>query len=288
MNPTLCLFGFGYTAAFLAEQASLLGFNITGTSRSQETRDDYRKQNYHLVDFKATDVDIVLRRATHVFISTPPSSLGDPVLTDFLPLLETYCHQWQWIGYASSTGVYGNHEGAWVNESSPTHALGPQAQRRLEAETAWLAFAKKHNLPLHIFRLAGIYGPARNALKEIVAGKAYSIYKEGQVFSRIHVSDIAKVIIASLQKPNPYSIYNLADDEPASSLEVDHYATTLLNRSPLPIIPFEKASLSPMAKEFYSNNRRVSNSKIKREFDLELDYPSYREGLLQLYEKKQY
>jgi nucleoside-diphosphate-sugar epimerase len=219
-----------------------------------------------------------------LLVSIPPvPQLGDPVLADLLGLLEKYCRQVEWLGYLSSTGVYGNHEGAWVDEFTLPKNIGIRSALRLEAEMAWLGLAKKIPLPIHIFRLAAIYGPNRNALSDIVKGKTQSIYKEGHFFSRIHVQDIANIIIASIQKPNVGSIYNVADDLPAPSHEVYEYAATLLNRDILPLVPFQKAILSDMSQEFYHNNRRVSNAKIKHEFNLQLDYPSYRQGLKQLY-----
>ena len=143
--------------------------------------------------------------------------------------------------------------------------------------------AQNYQLPLHIFRIAGIYGPQRNALTRIAQGKTQTIYKENHNFSRIHVEDIAAVLIASIKNPNPISIYNIADDEPAPAHEVDEYAAHLLH-APMPEkVPFELATLSPMAKEFYTHHRRVSNAKIKQELLVKLTYPTYREGLQQLY-----
>lgn len=283
MNKTICIFGFGYTAKFLAKALAKIDFSITGTSRNSQTRDNYQKMGYEIVDFN--DVDRILGRSTHLLISIPPDPVrGDLVLANFLALLKRYRRQLEWIGYLSSTAIYGNHDGAWVNEMTIPKNLGTRAALRLKTEMAWLNTADQFQLPIHIFRLAGIYGPNKNVLTDIVNGrKTESIYKEGQFFSRIHVEDIAKTIIASIQKPCPGAVYNVADDLPAPSHEVDLYATSLLNRSALPLIPFEKATLSDMAREFYRNNRRVSNIKIKEEFTLALDYPSYRAGLKKIY-----
>lgn len=283
MNKAICILGFGYTAKYVAEKLSKMNFTITGTSRNLSIRDYYQKKGYNIVDFKDIQVDHILHRSTHLLILIPPAPLlGDPVLTDLLGLLEKYCRQLEWVGYISSTGVYGNHDGAWVDEFTLPQNIGTRGALRLEAEMAWLDVAKKLQLPIHIFRLAAIYGPERNVLSDI-ANKTQSVYKDGHFFSRIHVQDIVKIIIASIQKPNIGSIYNIADDLPAPSHEVDQYAASLLHRDSLPLVPFEKAVLSDMAQEFYRNNRRVSNAKIKQEFKLQLDYPSYREGLKQLY-----
>ena len=143
---------------------------------------------------------------------------------------------------------------------------------RLKAEQAWLSFAQKHLLPLHIFRLSGIYGPGRNVLERLIQGKKQSVFKENQVFSRIHVEDIVTTLLASIQLPNPLSIYNVSDDEPAPAHVLDQYAAKLLHREPLPLIPFSEAHLSPMEKEFYANNRRISNLKIKEELQVALNY----------------
>ena len=265
-----------------------MNFSISGTSRDPEKRKCYQEIGYKIVDFSSADIDKVLKQSTHLLMSIPPvAGIGDPMLANF-SLLEKYHQQLEWVGYISSTAVYGNHYGAWVDETKPPANLGARAILRLEAEIAWLDIAKKLELPLHIFRLAGIYGSNRNVLRDIFNGKTESIYKEGNFFSRIHVEDISKVIQASIQEPNPHSIYNVADDLPAPSHEVDAYACFLLNKQPLPLIPFEQAVLSDMGKEFYSNNRRVSNAKIKKEFKLQLNYPSYKEGLMQLYQKGYY
>lgn len=289
MRPKMLIFGFGYTAAFLAKKLAGMDFHITGTSRTQEPVPQDIKKGYELINFTNTDVEKCLRSATHILVSTPPSAqLGDPVIGNFVELIKNYAPQYQWLGYLSSTGVYGDHQGKWVDESSASISLGPQAQLRLKAEKAWLTLAQNHQLPLHIFRIAGIYGPQRNALTRIAQGKTQTIYKENHYFSRIHVQDIAEVLVASIKMPNPISIYNVSDDEPAPAHEVDEYAARLLNVAALERLPFEFATLSPMAKEFYTHHRRVCNSKIKQELLVTLRYPTYREGLQNLYEAGDY
>jgi len=283
--PKMFIFGFGYTAQFLAKKLAQLNFQITGTTRDK-TKLGYQDEGAGrviMVNFTEADVERELQSATHVLVSTPPSGpLGDPVLINFMPLIKKYIPQMQWLGYLSSTGVYGDHQGDWVDESSASLNLGQQAQFRLNAEQAWLSLAKEYQLPLHIFRIAGIYGPQRNALTRMSHGKTQTIYKKNHFFSRIHVDDMVSTLIASIQTPNPLSIYNLADDEPAPSYAVDEYAASLLG-VPLPQrVPFEQATLSPMANEFYTHHRRVSNAKIKRELLVKLQYPTYREGLKQL------
>lgn len=285
MPPKLLIFGFGYTASFVASQLIQFNFRITGTSRNKACLKHGKDKRIELIDFSRQEIERNLQDTTHLLISTPPcGELGDPVLANFIDLIKKYAPQMQWVGYLSSTGVYGDHQGAWVDESSATINLGKQAQLRLAAEKAWSLLAQQCQLPLHIFRIAGIYGPQRNALTRVAQGKAQAIYKENHYFSRIHVEDIAAVLQASIQNPNPFSIYNLADDEPTPSHEVDDFACQLLNLPPLKKIPFEEAMLSPMAREFYTHHKRVSNRKIKEELLVQLTYPTYRQGLQHLYD----
>lgn len=291
MKNKICIFGFGYSADFIARSLSILGFNVTGTSRNQSRRKYYKNLGYKLADFNITEVENVLRDTTHMLILIPPNEVGqDPVLSFFLPLLKKYRDQWQWIGYASSTSVYGNHNGAWVNENTQTNKdnVGYRGRQRLAIENTWLDIASQFGLPVHIFRIAGIYGPYRNALKAIKEGKMYAIYKKEHFFSRIHVFDIVKVIEASIKKPNPTSIYNVADDFPAPSYKVNLYAAKLLHKTPLTLIRFNQAKLTNTLKEFYSNNRRITNEKIKTELEIKLDYPSYKQGLCDLFKESAY
>lgn len=289
MRPKMLIFGFGYTAAFLAKKLADMDFHITGTSRTPDSFSQDIEKGYDLINFTKIDVEKCLRSATHILISAPPTAqFGDPVLSNFVDLIKKYASQSQWLGYLSSTGVYGDHQGKWVDESSASISLGPQAELRLNAEQAWLTLAQNHQLPLHIFRISGIYGPQRNALTRIAQGKTQTIYKENHYFSRIHVQDIVEVLVASIKMPNPISIYNVSDDEPAPAHEVDEYAARLLNVAALERLPFEFATLSPMAKEFYTHHRRVSNIKIKQELLVTLKYPTYREGLQTLYDAGDY
>jgi nucleoside-diphosphate-sugar epimerase len=289
MHPKMLIFGFGYTANYLANKLTALDFHVVGTSRNQEVRKQHTEKGYELIDFTKSDIEKNLSSASHILVSTPPSlDFGDPVLANFVDLIKKYARSSQWLGYLSSTGVYGDHQGEWVDESSKSLSLGGQARVRFNAEKAWISLAQNHQLPLHVFRIAGIYGPQRNALTRLTQGKVQTIYKENHFFSRIHVADIAAVLLASIQNPNPISIYNIADDEPAPSYEVDAYAAQLLNLPAPERIPFEHAALSPMAKEFYTHHRRVSNAKIKQELSIKLNYPTYREGLQHLYDTGDY
>ena len=222
-----------------------------------------------------------LAGASHVLMSIPPDEEGDAALD---------CHGAdiaavrgvEWIGYLSTTGVYGDTGGAWVDEGAAPAPTGMRGRRRLAAEKAWLAFGAQHGLAVHVFRLAGIYGPGRNALATVRRGAAKRIEKPGHVFSRIHVSDIAQVLAASIAQPRPGAIYNVCDDEPAPAADVVAHACALLGVAPPPLTRLEDADLSPMARSFYADNRRVSNARIKSELGVALRFPDYRAGLASL------
>ena len=220
---------------------------------------------------------------SHIVLSAAPDTTGDPALPLLQPALQETAEQMKWLGYLSTTGVYGDHEGAWIDEDTPPGPLGERGQRRVAAEAAWGELAAAHDLPMHYFRLAGIYGPGRNQLAALKAGTARRIDKTGQVFSRIHVEDIAMILLASMAKPQAGRAYSVCDDEPAPPQDVVAYAATLLGMAPPPLIAFEDADLSPMAKSFYGENKRIKNSRIKQELGVTLKYPSYREGLRALF-----
>ncbi|KTC83809.1 SDR family oxidoreductase [Legionella brunensis] len=283
MNPYFFIFGFGYTAKALAPKLFAQDFNLIGTSR---TPDEHPKNNLgiKLINFDSPSLKNYLSLATHLLICIPPTAtLSDIVLIKYGDLIKKQAPYLKWLGYLSSTGVYGDHQGNWVSEESECIPHTPTGIARLKAEQDWFLFAKEHQVPLHVFRLSGIYGPGRNALERLLQGKNHSVFKEKQVFCRIHVEDIISTLLASIQAPNPLSIYNVSDDEPAPAHLVDQYAANLLHREPLPLIPFSEAHLSAMEQEFYANNRRVSNLKIKEELHVDLQYPTYKEGLTQIW-----
>jgi nucleoside-diphosphate-sugar epimerase len=281
MRPHLLIFGFGYTAHFLAKKAQEISIQITATTRDHDALGDNREFDCEVIQFSEKNIERALATTSHILISTPPThGRGDPVLVNMGHLLKKHMKNIQWIGYLSSTSVYGDHQGDWVDESSTPIALGGLGQLRLSAENAWVSFAETYQVPLTIFRLAGIYGPQRNVLERLIAGKNDTIVKDGHFFSRIHVDDIVLAVVAAMQHPKPgVSIYNVADDAPTPSHVVDEYAAALLQRPPLKKIAYEIATLSPMAQEFYSHNKRVSNAKLKQAFNIQLTYPSYKEGL---------
>lgn len=283
MSRCFLIFGFGYTAQILAPKLLSQGFTVVGTSRNIEKHQN-NNLNLKLVDFNSPDLEKYISQSTHLLISIPPTNgVDDLVLVQYGESIKKQAAHLQWLGYLSSTGVYGDYQGDWVNEDTMCMPQTPSGIARLKAEKSWTLYAKENQLPLHIFRLSGIYGPGRNVLERLIKGKKFSIFKKEQVFCRIHVEDIASTLCASLKWPNPLSIYNVSDDEPAPAHVVDHYGAMLLHQKAPLLLPFSEASLSPMEREFYANNRRVSNAKIKKELDVTLKYPTYREGLTQIW-----
>lgn len=268
MTNLFC-FGFGYVAQRLT--GYLKEWTVEGTSR--------QNPNHLLFTGQAPLDEAILKNYNSFLISIPPTENGDIVLQQHKDFFLRHKDQIHWIGYLSATSVYGDHQGNWVDEKSPTHPSSTSGRNRLLAEQQWLDLYKKAGLPIHIMRLSGIYGPERNVLTAIMRGNAPIIYKKDHVFSRIHVDDICQVLHSSLTTPNPGSIYNLADDEPASSADVMIYGYGLLNKTPPALIPFDQAQLSPMALDFYSDHKRINNSKIKEELGIILHYPHYRDGL---------
>ena len=277
-NRSLFIFGFGYTAQALAALAAADGWDIAGTSRKAETRKLLQSLGYKGVDFEADAVAPALATASRILVSTPlDRSWHDPVLAQFGEMLGN-----QWIGYLSTTGVYGDHQGAWVDENTPPIPSGERAMGRKRAEEQWLERGAQ------VFRLAGIYGSGRNALKGLKDGTARPIYKKDQVFSRIHVEDIARILLKAMEQGGGASIYNVCDDLPAASHEVIQYAAELLHLPPPELIPFEQADLSEMGREFYGSSRRVRNDKVKHELGITLLYPTYKEGLKAMLERGDY
>ena len=286
MTNKLFCFGFGYTAGVLAERLAGQSFTIVGTRRNPATS-LVKPAAIPLCMFDGTqpsaEVISLLPDTTHVLISTPPGSDADPVLqwhAADLARLSTL----KWIGYLSTIGVYGDTDGGWVDETSPLQPSSERGRRRAEAEAAWRAFAGAHGKHVEVFRLPGIYGPGRNTLQTIRAGTARRIVKPGQVFNRVHVADIATTLaramtLASTGLSPPYDAYNVVDDEPAPPQDVVTFAADLLGLPPPPEIPFDAADLSPMARSFYGENKRVSNARLKSALLIDLAYPTYREGL---------
>jgi len=283
----LFVFGLGYSAMALARRLrDAGGWTIAGTRRSQAGLEELTQEGIeaHRFDGDAPLDEAgreALANATHILTSVPPDEGGDLVLRLHGDALAESAALW--IGYLSTTGVYGDTGGEWVDESAPVKPSGLRGERRAAAERAWLALGEG-TAPVHVFRIAGIYGPGRNALAQLRAGTARRTEKPGHIFSRIHVEDIAAVLAASMARPNPGAVYNLCDDRPAPGPDVVTFAAGLLGVEPPPLVLFEEADLSPMAASFYADNRRVRNDRIKQELGVTLAYPDYEVGLRALYE----
>ena len=283
-NRLFC-FGLGFAAEALARRLKSKGWRVAGTARTRERVKALADLGYEAFIFAPghplSDPAGALRDTTHVLISTPPDGAGDPVLAAHMHDLSAVKPLPQWLGYLSTTGVYGDHGGDWVTEHTPVAPESERAKRRVAAEHAWLALGMALNLPVQIFRLAEIYGPGRNQLETVRNGTARRIVKPGQVFSRIHVEDIAMVLEASIAHPRAGAIYNVCDDEPAPPHEVVAFAAGLLGIEPPRLEPFEDAakSMSEMALSFYADSKRVKNDLIKAELGVVLRYPAYRQGL---------
>lgn len=279
----LFCFGLGYSAQALASRLSLQGLSVSGTVRSADKAGRLSAQGLATSVFDGGELAVegarALASARLLLASVPPDPAGDPVLRRYGAWLAGRARQFDWVGYLSTTGVYGDRAGGWVDEASALLPSGPRGRRRVEAEAAWLALHAEAGLPVHIFRLAGIYGPGRSAFDALRDGTARRIDKPGQVFSRIHVDDLAGVLAASITRPQPGRIYNVCDDEPASPAEVVAHAAGLLGVPVPPLVSLDEAQLSDMGRSFYADNKRVRNDRMKRELAVSLAYPSYREGL---------
>ncbi|MBI3445336.1 MAG: SDR family oxidoreductase [Magnetospirillum sp.] len=266
------LFGLGFSGRVIARHLRAAGWEVAGTTRSGEAL-DLPGVTIHPFDRDHGFPDGLLDGVDAVLSSVPPDGLGDPVLDAVSESLRRAAPGW--LGYLSTTGVYGDHGGGWVDEATPANPSLDRSRRRLAAETQW------REMGAHVFRLAGIYGPGRSAIDTVRAGQARRVIKPGQVFSRIHVDDIAAAIQASLARPHAGAIYNLCDDDAAPPQEVITHACALLGVEPPPELPWEEArqSLSAMALSFYADNKRVANRRMKEELGVVLTYPTYREGL---------
>ena len=275
-------FGLGYSAQALAGPLAARGWEIAGTVRDPGTLERLKQRGYKMARFAdPSDRDGVanlLRGTTHLLHSIPPVAGVDPVLAQFRDQLAALASL-RWVGYLSTVGVYGGSDGAWVDESMKPEPRNARTEARVAAEKEWLAFGEETGCPVQIFRLAGIYGPGRSAFDKLRDGTARRIVKQGQVFNRIHVDDIASTLEASIARPRQGAIYNIADNYPAPPDEVIAYAAELVGLPLPPAVPFEEAELTPMARSFYEGNRRIANHLIKSELGVQLAFPSYREGL---------
>ncbi len=289
MGKALLVFGHGYTANFLSKKLLPLGWKVYGTVRSGDsatkTTEALRRTGVVPVPWTADAVQHALTQVSNVLVCTAPGQSGDPVLLDFSQEL-TAAPDLAWLGYLSTTAVYGDHKGGWVDEDTKLSPTTKRGKLRVKAEQSWQKLGEKQQLPLHIFRLAGIYGPGRGPFAKVQSGSARRIIKENQVFSRIHVEDIVRALAASIAKPNPGAVYNLCDNEAAPPEDVIEMAAKLLNLPVPESVAFEAADLSPMARSFYAESKRVSNSRYLSDLNVKLKYPTYREGLKALLARK--
>lgn len=281
-SPHLFCFGLGYSATWLARDLQSQGWRVSGTHRlgDEVPGGDVSTFTFDR-DHPLEDFDAVFADVTHVLVSVPPDNAGDPVLDLHGGDLARHAGHLEWLGYLSTVGVYGDTGGKPVNETSRLLPTQERSRFRGLAETHWQNLAVRSQLSLHVFRLAGIYGPGRSPLDKVRTGRAQRISSPGHFFSRIHVADIANILKTSIAKPNPGRVYNVCDDDPAEPSDVIKFACELLN-APIPDeVPFEEAikTMSPMAQTFWADNRLVMNDRIKDELGVKLDYPDYKSGL---------
>lgn len=281
----LFAFGLGYSAKKLGARLAARGWRVAGTARDGAKVARLKAKGFEAAQFTgdhpSPEVTRLLARTTHLLHSIPPDDSGDHVLTHYEDMLKSL-GTLQWVGYLSTVGVYGDQHGQWVDEDTPTKPNSARTEARVAAEQAWLDFGDETGIPVHIFRLAGIYGPGRSVFDKLAAGTARRISKDGQVFSRIHVDDIASVLEASIANPRAGAIYNVADDEPAAPGDVVVHAAEMIGIEPPPEIDFEDADLPPMVRSFYEGSRKIGNALIKSELGVSLRYPTFREGLKSL------
>jgi nucleoside-diphosphate-sugar epimerase len=280
MTQTLLSFGHGYSAQALGRLLLPRDWRVIGTTRSEDKAAALMQDGIEPRIWPGADMIPALDAATHLLISAAPGEDGDPVLAELRDEIAKRAGQFAWVGYLSTTGVYGDHQGDWVDENAPLTPATKRGIARVKAEAAWSAI---DGLPLHIFRLAGIYGPGRGPFAKVRNGTARRIIKPGQVFSRTHVADIARVLDASIRRPNPGTAYNVCDNDPAPPEDVIGYAAELLGMPVPPAEDFETAEMTPMARSFYAESKKVRNERIKGELGVELLYPDYKSGLKALF-----
>ncbi|GLO77031.1 SDR family oxidoreductase [Sulfitobacter pontiacus] len=279
MEKTLLSIGHGFSARALAARLVPQGWRIVGTTRSPDKADAIADTGVEPVVWPGADLGALIAQFPNVLVSAGPDSAGDPVLNAVEDAVTRAAPDLRWVGYLSTTGVYGDHDGDWVDEDTPLTPSTKRGRARVTAEARWQAIS---DLPLHIFRLAGIYGPGRGPFAKVRAGTARRIIKPGQVFSRIHVEDIAQALELSLQRPAPGAVYNLCDDDPAPPQDVIAHAAELLGLPVPPAIPFDQADMTPMARSFYAESKKVRNDRIKQALGWAPQFPTYRAGLAAL------
>ncbi|MEM9677157.1 MAG: SDR family oxidoreductase [Pseudomonadota bacterium] len=301
-NMRLGIFGAGFSGKHIGALAADRGASVWGTTRSKEKFDQLSKLGIKPMEFDGETIGSTLSKAlqttTHLVISVaPPRDEGsnieghpvDPVLQAFadqsgsiLPDLKTLLPRLEWVCYLSTVGVYGNYDGAWIDEEAGLQPTSSRSRQRVRAEQEWQTVCAEHGIPLAIFRLSGIYGPGRNALVSADRGKSRRLVKPGQVFNRIHAADIAQAVALGMPKASA-GVFNITDNEPAPPQDVVAHAHALLGTEPPPELDFATAELSPMARSFYGENKRVSNQRSKTVLGMSYAYPNYREALDAMY-----
>jgi len=287
-TPHLLVFGLGYSGIRIAADRRNAGWQVSGTTRSPEKARALLDLGINGLVFDGDAgpvpeddaVRTALGSATHLLMTAAPGRDGDPFLRRFRDqALGLGNGPLRWMGYLSTTGVYGDHDGGWVDESTEPVPGLDRTKRRRTAEREWETLSSITGAPLQIFRISGIYGPGRSALDRIRSGRARSVVKEGSVFNRVHVDDIAGIVTAGMERPDLTGAFNVSDDLPAPNWEVMRHAAELLGADPPPEIPFEDAGLSPMGASFFAEDRRVRNTRAKADLGYEFQHPTYREGL---------
>lgn len=278
MKKILLSIGYGYCAQDFVKNLPRNEWKIIVTTRSEAKALELTAQGLSVAVWPKTDLTPYIKQATHILSSVAPNEAGDPVLNEYKKVLKQFSKNLNWVGYLSTTGVYGDHDGGWVDETTKTTPSTRRGQLRVLAEKSWLDIG----LPLHIFRLAGIYGPNRGPFVKLRSGTARCLVKKNQVFSRIHVEDITKTLLASINNPTKCGIYNVCDDMAAAPQDVIIYAAKLLNIAPPEFEDFKTAKMNLLARSFYSESKKVSNCKIKDELGVILSYPNYKLGLKSL------
>lgn len=274
----LLIYGFGYTAAHLANRYAGKDLQIIGTTRN---RQKVNQSNKFVSIIENNDLNFLLQKnkdeITHIMISAPPSDSGDSFFFNYQDYISEMKNL-KWIGYLSATNVYGDHRGEYVDESSKTNPTTQKGKNRLLAEKQWLAKCREKKLPIHIFRISGIYGPKRNNLERIRNGTIRNIVKSNQFFSRIYIDDLISVLYSSMVNPNPMSIYNVADNCPSSSTDVIDFVCKSMNVVIPNKIQYDSLDDNFKMQSFYSENKKIDNTFMKKNLNINLDYPTFREG----------
>ncbi|KSV81034.1 SDR family oxidoreductase [Sinorhizobium sp. Sb3] len=280
------ILGAGYSGMAIARTMAPTATSVVGTTRTEEKAAKLEKAGIRPILFDgetiSDDLAAALGQATHLIQSIAPGRDGDPMFRTSSPDLAQLAPNLKWIGYLSTVGVYGDHGGEWVTEDMLRKPVLARSVERVEAEDAWIAFGAKQGIPVAVLRLAGIYGPGRNAFCNLANGTARRLIKPGQVFNRIRVEDIGAATLF-LANNGTSGVFNITDNEPAPPQDVVLEAARLMGVEPPPEIPFEQAELSPMARSFYGENKRVSNARM-RATGFEFAYPDYRVSLAQLWQ----